>query len=812
MNTVAIPSETRSHVYAADLLDAFHAFQPKIKTLSLDCFDTLLWRKTATPIDVFYALQHRPTFQALGFSAELRIRAESKARQMKMIQTSSTEVTLADIYRAAFPNLNEQQIIALAEEELAEEVEACYAFLPVIDLMRAAKKNNLKIIIVSDTYLKEKQLRHLLTQHLPADVMSSITKIFCSCENRKSKSDGLLKIAIDNMHQSAHSVLHVGDSIVADFHGAKAVGAHAMHLLQHDTTLTELLRMQAIASNFLSPAVRDIKPLYSPFRGVLATTAQNAFENPAATLGYAASGPLLYSFCKFILDDIEKMQAAGKNPKILFLMRDGYLPSLICEAITGNEIGYRVNISRFVALASSFRTKNDIDRYLSEIAGTLRFDDICRQFLLPKETTDALVNKAKNAGNYSGMEFIRLIQQDKILKLIINKSTEYRDRLKRHLEKKANLTPGDTLVFVDLGYTGTAQVLLEPIFRDEMQVEIHGRYLISLNSPDWKKSRRGLLDPSWCDNRTMLTLVNYIALLEQICTSNENSVVDFDNDGNPLFTDVAVNKKQHHKLNEIQAECIHFAKDAERFFQTTHATLTTDMLRESALAQLGRLLFLPTNQEIQYLQSFEFELNLGTDDLLRVIDQEAGLEGLRKRGLMFMERNTQSMRTNYPAELRTAGLELSMLLLAQHRFGLEIRMQDLSLLRENLNIIVINDRESLQKNFEAIPTHDGYYSLLIPVGDGKFQVGIQFGKNYEWVQLESAEIIPSKALFSQLESLYTKDISANLIVDDMTDQGGGLFFCSSPNSLLIYIPQLPEANNNDVLRVVFRPVVKRKTK
>jgi predicted HAD superfamily hydrolase len=812
MNSVAIPTEMQSHVYAADLVDTFHAFLPKIKTLSLDCFDTLLWRKTATPVDVFYALQHRPTFQALGFSAELRVQAESKARQMKMIQTGSIEVMLTDIYRAAFPNLDEQKIIALTEEELAEEVETCYAFLPVIDLMRAAKKNNLNIIIVSDTYLTEKQLRHLLTQHLPADVMSSITKIFCSCENKKSKSEGLLNIAIDNLHQSAHSVLHVGDSLTADFHGAKAVGAHALHLLQHDAITTELLRMQAIASSFLSPAVRDKKPLYSPFRGVLATAGLNAFDKPAATLGYAATGPLLYSFCKFILNDIEKMQQTGKNPKVLFLMRDGYLPSLICEAITGKTIGHRVNISRFVALASSFRTKNDIDRYLSEIAGTLRFDDICRQFLIPKDTADSLVNKAKSAGDYSGIEFIRLIQQDKIVKLIISESTEYRNRLKRHLEKKANLTSGDTLVFVDLGYTGTAQVLLEPIFRDEMQVEIHGRYLISLNTPEWKKSRRGLLDPSWCDNKTMLTLVNYIALLEQICTSNENSVIGFDSEGNALFTDIAVNKKQHHKLDEIQAECIHFAKDAEQFFQTTRATLTTDMLRESALAQLGRLLFLPTNQEIQYLQSFEFELNLGTEDLLRVIDQEAGLAGLRKRGLMFMERNTQSMRTNYPAELRTAGLELSMLLLAQHRFGLEIRMQDLSLLRENLNVIIMNDRESLQKNLEAIPTHDGYYSLLIPIGEGKFQVGIQFGKNYEWVQLESAEIIPSKALFSQLESLQTKDIAANLIVDGMTDQGGGLFLCSSPTSLLIYIPQSQEAKTTDVLRVVFRPVVKRKTK
>jgi hypothetical protein len=325
-----------------------------------------------------------------------------------------------------------------------------------------------------------------------------------------------------------------------------------------------------------------------------------------------------------------------------------------------------------------------------------------------------------------------------------------------------------------------------------------------LQTPGWGKSRRGLLDPSWCDDRTMLTLVNYIALLEQIYTSNDNSVVGFDRDGNPIFTDTAVNKKQHQKLNLIQAECIRFAEDAERFFRSTKTTLTTDILRESALAQLGRMLFLPTHQEIQYLQSFEFELNLGTEDVLRIFDQEAGLAGLRKRGLMFMERNTQSMRTNYPAELRTAGLELSMLLLAQHRFNLEIRMQDLSLLREEINIIIMNGNESVQKTLAAIPTHDGYYSLLIPIGTGKYQVGIQVGKHYEWIQLESAEIIPSKKLFSQLEYLYTKNVTADLIADQMVNQGNGVYSCSSPASLFVYLPKAENTGENDVLRVVFR--------
>jgi hypothetical protein len=84
MDTVLSPGasgiETKSQLYARDLLQTFTAYITKIKTLSLDCFDTLLWRKTATPIDVFYALQHRLTFQALDLSAALRVQAEATSQ------------------------------------------------------------------------------------------------------------------------------------------------------------------------------------------------------------------------------------------------------------------------------------------------------------------------------------------------------------------------------------------------------------------------------------------------------------------------------------------------------------------------------------------------------------------------------------------------------------------------------------------------------------------------------------------------------------------------------------------------------------
>src|SRR5262249_20177317 len=129
--------------------------------------------------------------------------------------------------------------------------------------------------------------------------------------------------------------------------------------------------------------------------------------------------------------------------------------------------------------------------------------------------------------------FVRLVKRPEVLAVIFEQSKAYRARLFRYLEK-AGIGRGDTLVFVDLGYDGTAQRLLEPVLRDELEVELLGLYLLLSRTPGWEKSRKGLVDPSWCDDRTIASLVPYIGLFEAICARHEGSVCDYDAEGEPI--------------------------------------------------------------------------------------------------------------------------------------------------------------------------------------------------------------------------------------------------------------------------------------
>lgn len=806
---ITISKNIKEKVFSTTLLSVFLEHLPNIKILSLDCFDTILWRKTAAPLDVFYALQQRPAFKALGFTAIMRMHAEKNARNLQAMRTRKTEVTLEDIYLAAFPKLSPDEIGALIEDELAAEIEHCYAFPAIIEIMRRAQQAGLKIIIVSDTYFNEAQLRRLLSALLPPDIFSAIDVIFCSSEYEKSKSRGLFENVLAQFFSyEPHEILHIGDNPLADFVNAKKYQLKALHLLHGDERTAELNRLRAAAASIFIPTLRYQAPLASPFHGVLAAT-QPTLDQGEQVIGYATLGPIMYAFAQFIFHSIEKLQEAGKRTKILFLMRDAHLPALVCQALMGKPIGQPFHISRFAAVAATFRSQTDIDRYLLGVVFTRRFADISRQLLLPDEISKPLIEQAEQAGDPPD-EYARLVQQPHIIKQIINYSIAYFNRLKKYLERTIGLTAGDTLVFVDLGYSGTAQRLLEPIFRAEMNVEIIGRYLISLDTvPSSGHSHQGLLDISWCDDRSMRTLVTYIALLEQLCTSNGKSVLDYDEEGTPIFSNASMSAQQHQQLAPIQQETVRFALAAQAFFQQIGAS-SLSALKTAAMAELGRLLFLPTSIEMQYLKSFQFDLNLGTQDILQVFDQAEGLASLHKRGLFFsfMEKNSKTIRTNYPAELRAAGIELVLALLAHHRFGFELNVKDLSLQREPINVIITKGTEHSIAAIEALPTYEGYYSLTLPIGNGGFQLGILFGQKYQWLQLDSAEITTVNSLFTNEESLYAVDCWSALIFDKIINRSEKLYECTANTGLIMLALPLIAEEINYALRIVFRPITR----
>ncbi len=796
-------------IMANDIANWENYIDSKISYLTLDCFDTIIWRKTATPVDIFYNLQSRPAFKKIGMNARLRAQAEQQARASKFIKTGNTEVSLRDVYLQSFPDLTEEDLIELEQQELQNDIATAYAFQPLIEVIKNAHKQGKKIIIISDTYYTKAQLQEMLQACLPAGVYAMIDKIYCSCENGCSKSMGLIKKVLKLNNLNPKYGLHIGDHVISDFQSSQKAGMNAVNLLHFKKNMNDLMRLQSVILGYLDQTVRHDRSLDLPLRGMLAGSNQD-LNIAEKNLGYAVLGSIFYAFSAFIKHQITELKKTNQSVKIAFLMRDGYLPYLSLQAFDSSIETCCLRISRFASFAASFTSKESIDKYLREMAKSARYEDLCKQLLLPEALKNKIIKNTRAAAKPL-QEFISQILQNDTVNIIIENAKLYRKRLFRHIKNTTQVTPGELLVFVDLGYSGTTQQNLQKIVKEELDVDIYGIYLLALAIPEWQKTRCGLIDPSNYDERIIHGLIAYIALFEQLSTKNEPSVVDYQEDGTPIHATTHMQDSQYQALDRVQSECLQFIHDANIYNQNHHVLLSLQNMRDIVLAAISRLIFLPTKQELDYLSDFKFDLNLGTSDVFDLYDSEKGMKSLIKRGLFFMERNLKTMRTNYPSELRYAGIELSMLLLGQHRYDFDLRQSDFSLRREQINIIAISllNNKVNQTVLDAYPTYDGYYSVVIACGCNEYQLGIQLGLNYKWIQLESAELIDTKYLATSRESEFTQDVAHQLTAQALIDHGGGLFECTESSAMLIYVPELNgKSSTNQSFRLVFRPIIK----
>ena len=125
---------------------------------------------------------------------------------------------------------------------------------------------------------------------------------------------------------------------------------------------------------------------------------------------------------------------------------------------------------------------------------------------------------------------------------------------------------------------------------------------------------------------------------------------------------------------------------------------------------------------------------------------------------------------------------------------------------ERLPVVVMRGAEATQRNLEALPAQDGYFSLLIPLSGGNFQIGVLFGSNYRWVQIESTQLIKNQTPSEKI------NIWPNIVFDQMIHKGGKLFECLSEFSLMVLVLPPKMHDHNHLLQIVFRPVVKKEEK
>lgn len=781
-------------VRAAELPTLMERAPAGVRILSLDCFDTLLWRNCVAPRDVFADLP------IPGGGIWPRAKAEARARQRAHFATGKGEVAIEAIYRSLMPHAQEAAIAAAVQAELDAEARHCYGFAPTVALMRAARAQGRKIIIVSDTYLSEGQLRELIARAAGEEVAALIDRIFVSSACGIGKAEGLFKPVLRALNVGPEALLHVGDNKVADQAAPAQLGIATVHLQQFGDACAQRLRFEASAAAMIDQHVRGSRPAVAPHRPVLSLRSE---EEPAAALGHDVLGPVMHAFATWVeAERSELAERLGKPVKLLFLMRDGHLPLQVYRAIHGAEAGQPIELSRFTARRASFTDAEAVRHYLADEERHGRTDVLSNQLGLTREEMLKLCRG--QLGFDAQARFNKGVQTPQLLRPIVNRSAAFADKVMAHLQR-AGVERGDAIMFVDLGYAGTVQNVIEPVLRDRFGLTVAGRYLLLRDHEQTGFDKKGLIDQRHYDLAAIHALCMPVAVVEQLSTIAQGSVADYEADGAPIRREAGQKGLQNAVRERVQDACIAFARHAGEAVVRPAASDDADCRRGMAAAVLARFLFMPTAQEVSVLEAFDHDVNLGSNDMVKLVDPELAGEGLKRRGLFYVN---QSNRMYLPGELQRHGLPHMLAMFAASRHQLDLRAADFHAETIALQGFIASATSQTLMPVEAHATHDGYYQAAIPMGSGQYAVGVQLGALAEWVQIEEAAFHSPAGLHDHVAALLTPARPAQILWEGMEEVSPGFYRCRE-DALLLVPPPDARSGEKLVLSLVFRPVVRR---
>ncbi len=792
---------TVTSINPAQLASVLDGAPDSLRVLSLDCWDTLIWRNVHAPHGVFSDLLD------CSSAASLRGVAEDAARKRARVRQDRAEITLDEIYELMMPTADAETRAAASAAELDAEARHAFAFKPTVDLIRDARRRGLKVIVVSDMYMSSAQLSALIAAVAGQEVLDLIDRVFCSADHGVTKSSGLFPIVLKQLGVRPFEVLHLGDNLKADFESPRDLGLFALHLEQFDDEAAARIRMEAAVSVMIEDAGDERFPTLQPHRAAVAAMLPR-LEDPAARFGYAVMGPVLTGFAHWLAREADRLRARSRGEvRYVFLLRDGHLPRRVYEAIAqaGGPPVSSIELSRFTAAAASMTSEEAIFRYLDAEVADTRLDVIAKQLLFPASEIEDLVRPPASGSKIKA--FLHKVRKPGTLARIVERSKAFADRLAAYVARETGARPGDTLVLIDLGYAGTVQRLAEPALRERLGVDVAGLYLIDRPLEATGADKRGFLDLRHYDFRTLNALCTNVAVLEQLCTVAQGSVIDYTAEGGVTRSELGVKGRQSAVRETIAEASLLYAATADDAFERPPASLDDDAVRRAAAACLARLMFLPTAGEIEVLRGFEHDVNLGAQDMLKLFDADSAGEGLRRSGLAYLK-NTDRM--FLPAELRAHGLPLNLTLLTHRRFGLEFRSADFLHRELTLPLMVAGGGDVQMTEITAHATHEGFYRAIVPIGDCRYAVGAMFGQLFEWVQIESMSFSPVEDWEAKAGRALATPIPAEPVLEGMSAAAPGLYRCETEAGFVMLPPPPRTSDRMMALAIVFRPIAERR--
>ena len=412
------------------------------KIYSFDVFDTLVTRRTLSPYGIFKIMESRirsdEAFEKFSnyFKSNffnIRINAEYTAKNRKKRQ-----VNLNDIYDVIkhCSNLSDEDVKNLIDLEIKIEKDNIIPIQKNIQLLKQLVNDGKKVLLISDMYLSESQIRDFL---VAVDSIFENVPIFVSSEKNCTKSNGSLYQYLSKQYDIKYeNWTHYGDNIKADVSEAQKLGINAILLKKNELRSFEK-RLLSINNNI------DVQA----FLGASLTSQKDCIDD-YYVFGSTFAAPILYGYINYIIENCKRLDIKH----LYFISRDGYILKKIADVVI-KEKGINIKNHYFFGSRKAFRIPNEKN-----------FADFIKTILYEFEKNKDIKYIQEFIPIFNNTVFSEITDIEKFLmenkKNILEYFSSKKDVLIKYLKQEINFDIND-FAFVDLGGSGYSQDALNDV-------------------------------------------------------------------------------------------------------------------------------------------------------------------------------------------------------------------------------------------------------------------------------------------------------------------------------------------------------------
>ncbi|HET9138841.1 HAD family hydrolase [Actinophytocola sp.] len=610
--------------------------------LSLDIFDTVLWRRVPRPTDVFALVGSRlraagrcPSWITDATFRRMRIAAEQQARDRR--ESWGREVSLFDIWREmpleAFGNAMLEELVAT---EVDVEREITVVDLDIAQVVQLAKKHDVPLVLVSDTYFTEEHLRFLLDRQ-ELGTLAQDARVFRSHQHGLDKASGLWEIVLAELGREPEQLVHIGDNEIADHEVPAELGIRTLHYQRIDEDFAATLDREREQLDPFGPHATHLDPQHGDL-GLTSLRAKVLQSRPPGSdtawrYGASVLGPVLTGFAEWAA----RWAHETGTPVLWCPMREGeLLARLINDAAQAR--GWEVH-ARPLWLSRHVVTVAALDRFDEQsIADFLRkpYQPTVRQLLamlhLRPGEVPALAGELDTVLDHGSPIIERvavaLTEAPHIRSYLAARVAATRDRLLAVL-RDAGALDGPELTMVDLGWGGTIQYYLAQVLKTARTgVTPNGLYLAT----DYRSTRvylaglraEGYLAQAGHPHEVAATLSRSPEVIEQCVNALCGSLVDFAEGGAPVLSTSSAAPSQDAQRRAVQDGIVEFQRHWNRYVNSAAGSWPD--LTEAGRDRLGRILVAahqaPAADEAALFGNWKHEDNLGSAVVTRILPED----------------------------------------------------------------------------------------------------------------------------------------------------------------------------------------------